>query len=1083
MSSRLSEDSSLHGLESGVDTLSDYSSSQPQQRNSPLTRAPPPNKPSRRDSRLLYAEKYGLNTPGWNQSIDPSDEEEEEEEEDSDDDRPLSFPATPSTVPSRNSTLLRMSPSVSTPLSALARPVSVRNLAAQLNSLRPIRFIKPATQSTLSKTSVPSDMQSVQRLYEKYNQKVYMEGYLNKRDELSTDGKPCSGNWTRWYVELCGPVLTLWDASLEDTQENVLPQYINITDANVEIAGQYTFALNSAGANRYLLQASNDSSLIMWVCAIRLSCFECSKIHEIYTRRLLVRSTYNDLLAKRSSKMEGFLQVRFPGATEWQKYWTVVTDRRKEKRLFGKKSVPSRGQFMFFESKKSKQPIMTIVNVVQAYTVYPESPQLIDMATLLKVEGSMYSNKTNGDQQLINTSSSMLLMSSNTKELIRWLIGAFDAFKLYGRPSRLLDDTSNINALNFGELFMNENPRLFLETSDVQEVNVRDESLLDNKSTFAGIVQEKIRTQAPAPTGMRHNSLPLIDSFNTGETRRKMSMSTIQTPTQPRASALPASRSSLCLSSMPPRSRSSLALNQMKITKTIYASDESDEEDVSDDANVEDSDDDSVFTDKQYPLPRSPASQQHNGATIGSQSTRPVSKTSTASSPTLATPSDNRPGPLVLPNLSGSDDFAQSILGDMSPLKGFTKGKQISLTESSSSSSSKNEPSSFSSGVRRVESKTSDESDSDEMPKPLAVRPMRRPAPLLNLEQKRTQNEASAMRSSISESSQSSANSTVASDAASRTSNSRHRISPVRPTIQNRSVPSATARRPLSVASRPSGTASVMGDNDRRMLSQQWETSSVDPRMMMMGHGDMYSNGFSGGSMYGADMYGSTTQSYHGGDDGEATMPFPGEPYLMQNSLLDNYRRDNAAGRLQEDYARSMGQPLVQIPNKPSEPRAGLIGVISQLEQERKEKESAKNRPLDMERERFMMEQHQQMMHQQQMMMMGNPYGAGMGMPMMDPRMGMMQMPMMGQMPMMMPMMNPMMMQMQMMHGYYSPYASNPMWHNHQRFNGDIKEEEEDEDDNVPIGKPMPSSSSTVGDKRTSFMAASTRSRQRSTNY
>ncbi|KAI8391185.1 uncharacterized protein BYT42DRAFT_555965 [Radiomyces spectabilis] len=317
---------------------------------------------------------------------------------------------------------------------------------------------------------------------------------------------------------------------------------------------------------------------------------------------------------------------------------------------------------------------------------------------------------------------------------------------------------------------------------------------------------------------------------------------------------------------------------------------------------------------------------------------------------------------------------------------------------------------------------------------------------------------------------------------------------------------------PAPLSSRPSGAASVNGDFDRRSIypqhQQQWDTASVDPRMMMGGAAAPFFG-------YYNDPHNVYDGSVYGGDDGYmdgAGMSHLGEPHLTHNSLLDNYRREHLPVHSQEELARASGQPLVQLPNKPPQPKAGLIGVISQLEHEKKEKEASKGRTMDMEREhmleqeRIMFEQRQQMMQQQQAMMGANPYmmnmmgygmGMNMGMPVMDPRFAMMgSMPMMDpRMPMMngmnmvgMPMMDPRMSMMGMpaannMYGQLPMYPpTNGLWNNFQRFNGGIQEEVEDEDDNAPLGKPAGFGSPHMeADKRLSN-AYYQRQRQRTNN-
>src|SRR5206468_885971 len=139
----------------------------------------------------------------------------------------------------------------------------------------------------------------------------------------------------------------------------------------------------------------DDPALNLWVNAIRLSCFEGSRIQEVYTATLVKRPGLKDfgngtVLVK--GKLEGYLQVQFSGDVEPKKYWVVVSDHRAEDKK--KKNLSfTRGQALFYESKKKQKPFMTLANVLQAYAFYPENPALIDKTATFCVEGSLFPTK------------------------------------------------------------------------------------------------------------------------------------------------------------------------------------------------------------------------------------------------------------------------------------------------------------------------------------------------------------------------------------------------------------------------------------------------------------------------------------------------------------------------------------------------------------------------------------------------------------------------------------------------------------------------------------------------------------------
>ncbi|KAI9137455.1 hypothetical protein BKA69DRAFT_896114 [Paraphysoderma sedebokerense] len=124
---------------------------------------------------------------------------------------------------------------------------------------------------------------SVATYYSAFTQKMYMSGFLNKQNCLNAEGKLFMVHeWTRWYVELIGAVLTFWSVpdeivALPPDQitpeiimmiKQTIPNYLNITDSVVDVQDyakfnlspsqpprSHTFLLNTAGCNLYTLQA------------------------------------------------------------------------------------------------------------------------------------------------------------------------------------------------------------------------------------------------------------------------------------------------------------------------------------------------------------------------------------------------------------------------------------------------------------------------------------------------------------------------------------------------------------------------------------------------------------------------------------------------------------------------------------------------------------------------------------------------------------------------------------------------------------------------------------------------------------
>ncbi|RCI05911.1 hypothetical protein CU098_001867, partial [Rhizopus stolonifer] len=673
--------------------------------------------------------------------------------------------------------------------------------------------------------------------------------------------------------------------------------------------------------NQVLFDLPNPRVLQQWVSAIRLSCFEYTRLQEIFTRHFLSRSAFADMQLKTLSKTEGQVEVQL-GANEWQKYWLVVSDKVEEKKLFGKKTKPSKGQIMLYESKKAKHPVLTITNVVQSYILYPESAKDIDTVTTFKIQA-------NGE------TTTATIRAPSTKEMAQWVIGTFDTFKLYGRPDRLHDDPLNIHSLNFGEP-RGDAPRLFLELHEVSHINLKNQGLVETMSQFSNILLQKLQhqqqivqqhlyaRQSQQPMGLIHqipSGAPMLNG---------------QVPSPPRPNPQRMSTHS---------SQSSNMSNKPLGMQPQHA--------------------------QAFPPPSLQQQQQES----------------------------------LLPNMQEDEGFASNVLGDIEK-KSVSSKTSLHISQKASTSSTTDL--STKKDVKEEDNLSDSDDDDDEeeeaVQKPSAKPVTKRPNPKV-------------------------------------------------------------ARTQISVS----------GSDD----SEEGEEEE--------GYSGYYDeNGF--------PMM---------GEDGPI-IPQLGDRFATQNSLLDTYRADRPSAHDQEGYARATGQPLIQVPNKPPEPRAGLVGMISQLEHEKKQEKSNKTRLAEMEkerilereRERYLLEQRQQMMQpmmnpaMNQSMSQSINQGTNPAMSQsmnpamsqgMNPAMNQNMMMYPGIMPMMggqMPMMNmnmmmyPGMMNMQMMPPMMDPrvsmmmmqqqYGQHPMWQQQQqmfnnRFNGSIQDDDEDEDDDVPLGTKEPS--------------------------
>ncbi|KAI8340412.1 hypothetical protein BD560DRAFT_485091 [Blakeslea trispora] len=725
------------------------------------------------------------------------------------------------------------------------QPLHLNNRPASMRIKRPAHFIKPPQQPS---GTAPADMRIIQSLFDSYSQKVYMEGYAEKKND----------KWSRCYVELCGPVLALWDAQSEGSNEQVVPEYVQIADLNADLLGKSAesgkdnvLSLNSDGQVHLLLDFSTHQLLQQWVSAIRLSRFEHTKLQQIFTRHFLSRSAYVDILLKPTGKMEGQIEVQLGSSKESQTLWAIASDKVEEKKFFGKKSKPSKGHITLYESKKAKQPMATITNVIQAYILYPNSAQQIDSVTAFKIEAS-------GDckEATIKTTSS--------KELAQWIVSTFDAFKLYGRPDRLLDDTLNINSLNFGEPRNNGDiSRLFLEVNEVSHLDVKNENLADSMAQYTNILLQKLQQQqqlvqqhlyarqSQQPMGLIHQ-IPSGVSMQSGQTPpQRASMYPNQAPNmanrpyiampqqqfgQPMPQQMYLQQQQLQQQQQLRQQQQQKSLQQTPqnaATKShkVYASDDESEEDESEENEEDDGSDIDDISDIAKNSKATENKEAPHEATGDTEKKEQVSKTS------------------------------QKLQNEVIP---------VTLSD---------EP---------LKQESDEESDEDDVP---TVQKVNNKTPTRRSKPKTSRTQISISGSDDSDEEEEEVNYSGSDD------------DDIPIQQQRQQQQGQYLQEPFF-------------DYDS---NQQWDSASTYNASQNMMH-PQYQGYY--------DENGYPMMS----EDGPV-IPQLGDRFATQNSLLDTYRAHHPSAHDQEDYARATGQPLIQVPNKPPAPRAGLVDANDEYDE------------------------------------------------------------------------------------------------------------------------------------------------------
>lgn len=231
---------------------------------------------------------------------------------------------------------------------------------------------------------------------------------------------------------------------------------------------QNVLSISTAGKNRYLLHFNSLHSLTQWTAGIRLSMFEHSSLHELYTGSLIAGkgkhlNNIRTIMERSKFRTEDWARVRFGAGTPWRRCWCVIEppDEKewqksnkslKKKSAYERPSLP-KGCIKFYDSKKTKKvtPIATITDAYSAYAIYPQSKPLIDQSTLVKVEGriTIHSKPESKTEGFVFVMPEVHPAVSGFEMMLRWLFPVYDIFHLYGRPQRLIADTWDTRGLMF----------------------------------------------------------------------------------------------------------------------------------------------------------------------------------------------------------------------------------------------------------------------------------------------------------------------------------------------------------------------------------------------------------------------------------------------------------------------------------------------------------------------------------------------------------------------------------------------------------------------------------------------------------
>lgn len=762
----------------------------------------------------------------------------------------------------------------------------------------------------------------------------------NKNTTMDDGSKPR----TKMFMELSGSTLTLWDTEVPGS--TVMPTYFQIVDTTIVYSNPIISADSKKKKHVFSVQnkkttmtfeTSDEPSMIRWVSAIRLSCFEKQKLHQLFTLRLLgnsaaSHSTVNNISSASLSSSGSnsvaddiptkstWLQVRVPGTSIWQKYWVVLVNRKSKEdqqhrsKRFGKKASVDNVEehILLYETKKSKSPLWTLSRLTHAYAVYPESPQLIEKGSMIRIEC-----KLNGDGVQQRASESLdsndnicccWFMADHSQLTIQWLLTVYDTFSLYGRPEQLLADPTNQRALNFGEPLQDVgtvvHPKLFLETDEVvHAMNVLSIPRQEIDAIFTNAILKKqaetsIVTVTRRPTGTRANSLPLITVISATGDDDKVKSALEETTV-----------------------KSADAEDQaapFKFARQVAdSSDESDDEEEDDDGEEDDEDVDS--------------------------DDEPIGKKSAHSPPSSATPEEPEES-------TAKKVFADSLIPDFDFGNGFDVPKNVTAAAVAAavnaSSLSQTLPTrGKNKGARHSNSMTMF-MDSSSSISPLDSSSRQDGDVGFSLHTRKASMPATSSHHHHHHHGQRSSSS-----AGHHSINSRSTPSPSQPPASSSSALfgdfslttdfrkfldepldqrkySLPANVKLSSMESSRSTSSSNNNNLHRWGEQEWEDAT-----------DNYADNedYDDEEQPSQHPYDDDNQSYDSDFDGPL-IPSLGDHFAPQNSLLDTYLGEQLSAKEQIEYAKATGQPLIQVSTKKQgAPRGGLVGMISQREKDRKE--------------------------------------------------------------------------------------------------------------------------------------------------
>ncbi|KAJ4345785.1 uncharacterized protein N0V89_011920 [Didymosphaeria variabile] len=363
-------------------------------------------------------------------------------------------------------------------------------LPEQRASSRPMSMIQTYQPPVMEvgQDTLP-ELQRIFMFLNSHSNKLYQEGYFLKFHDTDTRGRPAPDRvWQECFAQLAGTILSLWDASELDkvnpdqstNDAEVVPTFINLTDAAISMMPSMTLtddkkldnilSISTAASNKYLFHFNSFNSLTQWTAGIRLAVYEHTSLQEAYTGALIAGkgkqlNNIRTLLDRQRTKYEDWVRVRFGAGTPWRRCWCVVSPpdekefaklqkTEKKKDVYNRTPTTLKGDVKFYDSRKvgkKTRPIATVTDAYSCYSIYPQSKQLIDQSTLVKLEGkiTVHSKPEQTTEGFVFVMPESRPAITGFEIMLQFLFPVFDTFALYGRPNKLVADVLDSRGLMF----------------------------------------------------------------------------------------------------------------------------------------------------------------------------------------------------------------------------------------------------------------------------------------------------------------------------------------------------------------------------------------------------------------------------------------------------------------------------------------------------------------------------------------------------------------------------------------------------------------------------------------------------------